>query len=77
MPVEEEAGPMLNLDRFSDFVMVTFKSINIQMFFILLATQSRNPQKDLRKEKNTVDGFSNWGIGVEKNEKYGRKGNIG
>ena len=60
MPVEEEAGPMLNLDRFSDFVMVTFKSINIQMFFILLATQSRNPQKDLRKEKNTVDGFRNW-----------------
>ena len=48
---------MLNPDGFSDCVMLTFQSENNQMFL----SWWQHPQKDMQKEKNTVDGFRDWG----------------
>ena len=56
MPFEDEADFMSNPDRLSDFVMVTFQFINTQLFVMLVAAL-----KNMGKEKNTVDGLSNWG----------------
>ena len=74
MPVEEEAGLMLNPDGFSDFVMLTFQAINSHMFLSLWQHKAEALKRICGKKRILLIDLE---IGVNKNKKYGGKKDIG